>query len=90
LITYTEVLHKKNISPENRISIMRQNNPQFILRNYLLYECIEEVSLGKMDLFIKIWNALQNPYHCTDENLQKKRPPHYNNTPGCSTLSCSS
>ena len=90
LKAYTKILHKKNINIEKRQSLMRINNPRFVLRNYLLYECIEEVSMGKMDSFDKLWRALQNPYQCDDEKLMQKRPPKYNNTPGCSTLSCSS
>ena len=69
---------------------MQAANPKFILRNYLLFECIEEVKLGKMEMFNKLWDALQNPYVTKCPEFSVKRPDQYNSQPGCSMLSCSS
>ncbi len=37
---------------------MQKANPKFVLRNYLLYDCIAEMEEGKTELFDKLWNAL--------------------------------
>lgn len=83
-------LQKISISREESLSLMRKNNPKFILRNYLLFECIQELDEGKKDLFFKLWDALKNPYEERYPEFTVKRPSKYNGTPGCSTLSCSS
>lgn len=88
--THLNLLQKLNISKEEQISTMQKNNPKFVLRNYLLYECINEVTHGKMDLFYRLYEALQNPYYCNDPYLIQKRPSQYNDQPGCGMLSCSS
>ncbi|WP_187477355.1 protein adenylyltransferase SelO [Amniculibacterium sp. G2-70] len=87
---YDEHISNQNFSEENRLKLMQENNPKFVLRNYLLYECIEEVSQGKMEFFNALFLALQTPYDCDDVSLTKKRPSKYDNQSGCSMLSCSS
>lgn len=87
---YAKLLLEKNITEEQRKERMSQTNPKFVLRNYLLFECIEELKMGNMKKFHQLFEAIQNPYHCTDETLLQKRPERYNDQPGCSTLSCSS
>jgi uncharacterized protein YdiU (UPF0061 family) len=68
---------------------MSKTNPKFILRNYILFECIEELKVGKRDLLNKILVALENPYQETYPNFHKS-PSKYDGQTGCSTLSCSS
>jgi uncharacterized protein YdiU (UPF0061 family) len=87
---YDEHISNQNFSEENRLKLMQENNPKFVLRNYLLYECIEEVSQGKMEFFNALFLALQTPDDCDDVSLTKKRPSKYDNQSGCSMLSCSS
>ena len=87
---YKERLEKNKISREESVALMQKTNPKFILRNYLLFECINELEEGKKDLFNTIILALENPYQEIYPEFSKKRPPIYNNQSGCSMLSCSS
>lgn len=90
LIDYKKRISENRISIDQSIEIMEQNNPKFILRNYLLYQCINELEQGKKETFQKILKALQNPYRETYPEFSQKRPDEYNDVAGCSTLSCSS
>ncbi|MBW8361750.1 MAG: YdiU family protein [Kaistella sp.] len=81
---------KNTISTEASLAMMKANNPKFILRNYILFECIEELEAGKKDMFGKILNALHNPYEEIYPEFSKKRPSVYDDRSGCSMLSCSS
>lgn len=83
-------LATNDISKEQSVLLMQTNNPKFTLRNYLLYQCIEEVNSGEMLLFNKLWEALKNPYQEVYPEFSNKRPVGYDDQPGCSTLSCSS
>ncbi len=87
---YLKRLGQNNISREDSQRLMQQTNPRFILRNYILFECINELNEGKTELLDKIWIALQNPYEEIYPEFSRKRPAKYNEQPGCSTLSCSS
>ncbi|WP_336702004.1 protein adenylyltransferase SelO [Chryseobacterium indologenes] len=78
------------ISEEDSLAMMEKTNPTFILRNYLLYECIEEISNGKKEMLEKLIKALENPYQEIYPEFSAKRPSGYDDTAGCSTLSCSS
>jgi uncharacterized protein YdiU (UPF0061 family) len=70
--------------------MMKKTNPKFILRNYLLYECIEEINNGKKEMLEKLTKALEFPYQELYPEFSVKRPSGYDDTAGCSTLSCSS
>ena len=69
---------------------MKSSNPKFILRNYLLFQSIEELNEGKSDLFNELWDALQNPYEEKYPKFSAKRPSKFDDVAGCSMLSCSS
>ena len=87
---YKTRLSANKISREESLDLMQKNNPKFTLRNYLLFECIDELNNGKRDLLDKIVTALQNPYEEIYPEFSVKRPAKYDDTPGCSMLSCSS
>lgn len=87
---YTSRLTLNTISREESLAIMKSTNPKFTLRNYLLYECIEEINLGKTEMLEKLTQALENPYEEIFPEFTVKRPQNYDNTAGCSMLSCSS
>lgn len=87
---YRNRLSKNLISKAQSQSIMQAANPKFILRNYILFDCIAELNEGKRDLLNKVLTALENPYEELFPEFSKRRPPGYDGTPGCSTLSCSS
>lgn len=87
---YHERLSKNAITKEESLTLMQKANPKFILRNYLLYQCIEEINEGKTELLNKLTQALENPYQQIYPEFSVKRPPNYDDISGCSTLSCSS
>ncbi|PQA94527.1 hypothetical protein B0A69_08660 [Chryseobacterium shigense] len=87
---YEARLLSNTISKEESSELMRSANPKFTLRNYLLYECIEEINIGKTEMFEKLTKALENPYLELYPEFSVKRPAAYDDTTGCSTLSCSS
>lgn len=88
--TYESRLKLNAISKEDSLAIMKKTNPKFILRNYLLYECIEEITHGKTTMLEKLTQALENPYQELFSEFSSKRPSGYDDIAGCSTLSCSS
>ncbi|MCE3075280.1 protein adenylyltransferase SelO [Chryseobacterium gwangjuense] len=83
-------LEKNKISRTESIALMQKNNPKFMLRNYLLYECIEEIENGNTFLLEKLITALENPYEEKFPEFSVKRPSKYDDVSGCSMLSCSS
>ncbi|REC64304.1 YdiU family protein [Chryseobacterium pennae] len=88
--SYKSRLNSNTISREESLQMMAKSNPKFILRNYLLYECIEEINHGKTEMLNKLTQALETPYEELFPEFSAKRPPEYDDTAGCSTLSCSS
>lgn len=90
ITTYEARLKLNSISKKDSVGMMKRTNPKFILRNYLLYKCIEEISNGKKEMLEKLTEALENPYQEIYPELSVKRPSGYDDTAGCSTLSCSS
>ncbi len=87
---YKSRFEKNIISREKSLEIMHKTNPKFILRNYLLYQCIEEINEGKTEMLGKLTRALENPYHTIYPEFSAKRPSGYDDVSGCSMLSCSS
>ncbi len=87
---YRVRLSKNSISKNESQALMKSVNPKFILRNYILFDCIMELNEGKRDLLNKILTAIENPYEEHFPEFSKRRPPIYDGQPGCSTLSCSS
>jgi hypothetical protein len=53
-------LHSNSISKAES-GFNEKTNPKFI-RNYLLYQCIEEINAGKTAMLMKLTQALENPY----------------------------
>ncbi|WP_213277678.1 protein adenylyltransferase SelO [Chryseobacterium indologenes] len=88
--SYEARLSLNSISREVSLGMMKKANPKFILRNYLLYECIEEINNGKKEMLEKLTKALESPYQELYPEFSVKRPSGYDDTAGCSTLSCSS
>jgi uncharacterized protein YdiU (UPF0061 family) len=78
--------------PQERRFIMNKHNPRIIPRNYLLYKVIEDVEKGDLTSFENLYSALRQPYNDEPafDSLSVKRPDWARQTPGSSTLSCSS
>ncbi|MET4139991.1 protein adenylyltransferase SelO [Pedobacter sp. UYP1] len=88
--SYQKRIRENQISPEASQELMRKTNPRFILRNYLLLQAIQELEKGDQTFFIKLQEAIKNPYAATQEEFFKLRPEWASDQPGSSTLSCSS
>ena len=81
---------KNKISETESLELMSKTNPKFILRNYLLFEAIQDAENGNYEMFFKLKKALENPYENLFPEFNKKRPSKYDNQTGSSQLSCSS
>lgn len=90
ILAYQERIAKNSITRANSSAIMKANNPRFILRNFLLYEAIQELEKGSDLLFKKLQKALQTPYSTAHDEFFVLRPQWANEQPGSATLSCSS
>jgi uncharacterized protein YdiU (UPF0061 family) len=87
---YATRISSNTISVEMAKEKMQQANPQFILRNYLLHQAIEELQNGEDGLFRKLQEAIKHPYEARYPELWGKRPSWASQKAGCSMLSCSS
>ena len=87
---YTARIAANTISREESITKMKNNNPRFILRNYLLHQSIEDLQNGKPELFEKLETAIKEPYSNKFDEFFTKRPGWASQKAGCSMLSCSS
>jgi len=81
---------KNTISEAESLELMSKTNPKFTLRNYLLFEAIQDAENGNYEMFFKLKKALENPYENLHPEFNQKRPSKYDNQTGCSQLSCSS
>ena len=88
--SYLERLSKNTISKAESQAMMKTNNPRFILRNYLLHQAIQEMEKGENMLFLKLKEAIKDPYSTRHDEFFVLRPEWANEQPGSSTLSCSS
>jgi len=87
---YESRLSENVLSKEESKKLMQKNNAKFILRNYLLYQCIEELEVGNHEMLNKLLKALENPYEEIFPEFSVKRPDGFDGVAGCSMLSCSS
>ena len=88
---YQKLVNDQNIDEVKRKKIMEKNNPNFILRNYITQEVINELENGNNKRLKEVEEIIKNPY---SNNIQSKyitkRPDWAKNKAGCSMLSCSS
>ena len=90
LHNYQIRLKSNTCSKEDSLNRMRHANPKFILRNYLLHMAIEELEKGENQLFLKLQQALKDPYSSNNDEFFNIRPDWASQQAGCSMLSCSS
>ncbi|ARS34557.1 protein adenylyltransferase SelO [Pontibacter actiniarum] len=90
ITSYLERLNTNSITRQASQERMRASNPRFILRNYLLHQAIEELERGEQQLFVKLQQAMKEPYSDTFDEFFAKRPDWATQKAGCSMLSCSS
>ena len=90
----SEINQDQEQDNQQRINIMKKNNPSIIFRNYLAQLATDQITKeNKTDLLEKYIKEFENPFQ--DRNLEQdsltfKRPGWADNKPGCSILSCSS
>ena len=92
LADYLKVAKNQSQSTENRLVLMNQTNPKYVLRNYLSQIAIDSAEDGDYSKVDELLNALKKPYDEQPEydHLAAKRPEWARNKAGCSMLSCSS
>lgn len=90
LQSYRGRIQKNQNSLSANVQRMRENNQRFVLRNYLLHQSIEDLQKGDNSLFLKLQEAMKNPYSTDANEFFKKRPEWATQKAGCSMLSCSS
>jgi uncharacterized protein YdiU (UPF0061 family) len=87
---YVERIKKNICSTQESLTHMRNSNPRFILRNYLLHQAAENIEKGDDSLFLKLQKAMKEPYSKKYDEFFAKRPDWATQKAGCSMLSCSS
>ncbi|WP_205501652.1 protein adenylyltransferase SelO [Rufibacter psychrotolerans] len=87
---YAARLQANTITREEALQRMQTANPRFILRNYLLHQAIEGLEKGDNTLFLKLQEAMKDPYSRHFEEFFARRPDWASQKAGCSMLSCSS
>lgn len=90
ITSYQARLRANTCTREDSLLRMRKANPRFILRNYLLHMAIEELQRGENNLFLKLQQALKDPYSKSHDEFFGIRPGWATQQAGCSMLSCSS
>ncbi|HEV7347161.1 protein adenylyltransferase SelO [Telluribacter sp.] len=90
MIAYWQRVQMNNCSREKSQEQMRRSNPRFILRNYLLHQAIEGLEKGDDELFVKLQQAMKEPYSSKFDEFFARRPDWASQKAGCSMLSCSS
>jgi uncharacterized protein YdiU (UPF0061 family) len=88
--SYQIRLNANACTREDSLQRMRKANPRFILRNYLLHMAIEELQKGQQQLFLRLQQALKDPYSKSNDEFFETRPGWATQQAGCSMLSCSS
>lgn len=90
IVKYQARIAENAMDSAAKTARMRQANPRFILRNYLLHQAIEGLEKGDAGMFEKLQQALKEPYSHKFEEFLVKRPDWASQQAGCSMLSCSS
>ncbi len=90
LTEYKKRRERNGFTIEQSVKMMQQHNPAFILRNYMLHECIEQLQGGDDKMFRELQELMKNPYQPSNDSYFTRRPNWASNKAGCSMLSCSS
>lgn len=88
LNSYSNRLHNQGVDDLTRQQKMKQQNPRFILRNYMLEEAIEKAEDGDYSLLTEFSELIKSPYkdNTAADSWVVKKP----SSAGDSSLSCSS
>lgn len=88
LMNFQKRLADQGVDDLVRQEKMKQHNPRFILRNYMLEEAIQKAELGDYSLLNELSELIKTPYH--DDPKADQWIVVKPNTAGDSSLSCSS
>jgi len=89
---YKRILLDEDRPIEDRQQSMNENNPWFVLRNYITQQVIDAAEIGDFGLLNEINDILKSPYVFQQKHQKffAKRPEWAKEKAGCSMLSCSS
>jgi serine/tyrosine/threonine adenylyltransferase len=75
-----------------RVTLMNQTNPCYVLRNYLCQQAIDALMADDRTEFDALLTLIRQPYqpHSRLDRYAGRRPDWARQKPGCSMLSCSS
>ena len=92
LVNYAVRINRQQESHAHRQERMNRVNPNYVLRNYLAQQAIDQAEQGDYALVNTLLEVMQNPYEeqTGREAFAEKRPEWARSKPGCSMLSCSS
>ena len=71
LTSYKDRLSKDKNSIEESKILMDENNPKYILRNYLAQSAIEDAEQGRAEKIDELAKVLSNPYVDLGESMEK-------------------
>ncbi|MDD2697867.1 MAG: YdiU family protein [Arcobacteraceae bacterium] len=73
---YLKRIEREKVSQEERITQMRQINPKYVLKNYMLQDVIEEAENGNYELLNDMLEIAKNPFgeHLKYEKYSKQTP----------------
>ena len=87
---YSDRINRNVCERQESLSVMRNANPRFVLRNYLLHQAAQDLAQGDNSLFLQLHEAIREPYSNKFDEFFLKRPDWATQKAGCSMLSCSS
>ena len=89
LVSYKARLGKDENNIEQSILLMNENNPKYILRNYLAQSAIEDAEEGKSEKIDQLVKVLSNPFDDLGKSMEKYCKPapkeHQNQQLSCSS-----
>lgn len=90
--SHSQWIQSTELSTEEQTSLMKETNPEFIPRNFIIQEVIDDTEDGALTKLEDSWQCLQSPYQRLQglEQNYRMRPDWAKNKFGCSKLSCSS
>ena len=90
--SYLRRLQLEPLSDTDRVALMNQHNPKYVLRNYMAQLAIDAADKGDYQLIEELLELVRQPYS-EQPDMEKwfaKRPEWARHKVGCSMLSCSS
>lgn len=88
LTTYQQFIQKTQLNDEQRLSVMQQHNPTYVLRNHYAQQAIAAAEQGDYSVFERLFSAISTPFSRECDYPEFVKPPEDENK-GIA-LSCSS